>query len=386
MNHHNLHEFVSLLEARGELVRVHHPVSAELEITEIVDRVSKGPTAANKAILFETVPGYDMPVLVNLFGSARRMAWALHVEQLESLRHNLAALLDMQLPNGAGATLRRAWGLFSALKAAGIAPHRVKRAPVQEVIVTGRPSLDELPILTCWPHDGGPFITLPQVVTRHPARGTRNVGMYRLQKVDNHTLLVHWQRHKDGAEHARRAIAQGQTQIPAAIVLGGDPTCIWAASAPLPPDVDEYWLAGWLRGAAVPLVRCVTQPLDVPAQADIVIEGTIDLQDQRPEGPFGDHTGYYTPVERFPAFHVTAITHRRKPIYPATVVGVPPMEDYWMGKATERLFLPLLQLLMPEVVDFSMPAPGVFHNLVLVSIARPRKPPATAHWPSESSP
>jgi 4-hydroxy-3-polyprenylbenzoate decarboxylase len=212
--------------------------------------------------------------------------------------------------------------------------------------------------------------------------------MYRLQKVDSRTLLVHWQRHKGGAEHERAALkAQskgpapsgmscdeggdaGGAGIPAAVVLGGDPACVWCASAPLPSDVDEYLLAGWLRGEPVPFVRCVSQPLEVPANADIVIEGTIDPTDQRPEGPFGDHTGYYTPVERFPAFHVTAITRRRAPIYPATVVGVPPMEDYWMGKATERLFLPLVQLFLPEVVDLAMPAPGVFHNLVLVSIKK----------------
>jgi 4-hydroxy-3-polyprenylbenzoate decarboxylase len=200
--------------------------------------------------------------------------------------------------------------------------------------------------------------------------------MYRLQKVDSETLLVHWQRHKGGAEHERAALAEEgraepkEATIPAAIVLGGDPATIWSASAPLPSDIDEYLLAGWLRGEPVPLVECVSQPLEVPANADIVIEGFVDPNDQRPEGPFGDHTGYYTPVERFPAFHITAITRRNEPIYPATVVGIPPMEDYWMGKATERLFLPLVQLFLPEVVDFAMPAPGVFHNLVLVSIEK----------------
>jgi 4-hydroxy-3-polyprenylbenzoate decarboxylase len=201
--------------------------------------------------------------------------------------------------------------------------------------------------------------------------------MYRLQKVDSRTLLVHWQRHKGGAEHERAAVEgeppsqpRGEASIPAAAVLGGDPSTVWSASAPLPSDIDEYLLAGWLRGEPVPLVECVSQPLEVPANADIVIEGVVDPHDQRPEGPFGDHTGYYTPVERFPAFHVTAITRRREPIYPATVVGIPPMEDYWMGKATERLFLPLVQLFLPEVRDFAMPAPGVFHNLVLVSFKK----------------
>ncbi len=352
LQHQDLHEFVALLEARGELRRVTAPVAAELEITAIVERLSRGPAAQNKALLFENVAGYELPVLVNAFGSAQRMAWALHVEELEALN-----------------------SLLQALRAAGVSPRRVRRGPCQELVATDSASLDGIPILTCWPKDGGPFITLPQVVTRHPETGVRNVGMYRLQKVDSRTLLVHWQRHKGGAEHERVAresavkdqgpetgapksqLRNPKSVIPAAVVLGGDPACI-----------DEYLLAGWLRGRPVEFVRCVTQPLTVPANADMVIEGYVDPADQRPEGPFGDHTGYYTPVEFFPAFHVTAITRRRDALYPATVVGVPPMEDYWMGKATERLFLPLLRLFLPEVVDLAMPAPGVFHNLVLVSI------------------
>lgn len=378
MPHESLHDFVAVLEARGELVRVKTPISAELEITEIVDRVSKGPASQNKALLFETVTGYDIPVLINAFGSAQRMAWALHVDELEALNRNLAKLIDLRLPSNPAAALGRGFSLLSALRAAGFKPRLVRRAPCQEIIETSAPSVDDLPILTCWPKDGGPFITLPQVVTRHPGTGVRNVGMYRLQKVDAQTLLVHWQRHKGGAEHERVARESGRespdgtgalrSRIPAAVVLGGDPACVWAASAPLPPDIDEYLLAGWLRGKPVDFVPCITQPLTVPAAADIVIEGYVDPADQRPEGPFGDHTGYYTPVEHFPAFHVTAVTRRRQPIYPATVVGIPPMEDYWMGKATERLFLPLLRLFLPEVVDFSMPAAGGFHNLVLVSI------------------
>ncbi len=378
IHYEDLHDFVALLEARGELRRVQIPVCADLEITEIVDRVTKGPEEQNKALLFEAVKGYEIPVLINAFGSAQRMAWALHVEELEALNHNLAELINLRLPQNAGAAFSRGLSLFSALRAAGLKPRMVRRAPCQEIVETLAPSLDSLPILTCWPEDGGPFVTLPQVITRHPETGVRNVGMYRLQKVDADTLLVHWQRHKGGAEHERVARqagekgreleVKGQSRIPAAVVLGGDPACIWAASAPLPPDVDEYLLAGWLRGKPVAMVRCITQPLTVPANADIVIEGYVDPTDQRREGPFGDHTGYYTPVEYFPAFHVTAITRRREPIYPATVVGIPPMEDYWMGKATERLFLPLLRLFLPEIVDFSMPAAGVFHNLVVVSI------------------
>jgi 4-hydroxy-3-polyprenylbenzoate decarboxylase len=384
----DLRGFVEHLEAHGKLLRVTQSVSPELEMTEFVNRISKGPEAQNKAVLFENPAGYDVPVLMNMFGSGERAAWALHVDQLEDLRHNLADLLDMRLPQGPVKALKRGKALLDALRAAGLRPRRVRRAPVQEIIEADAPSLDFLPILTCWPEDGGPFVTLPQVVTRHPETGVRNVGMYRLQRLDSRTLIVHWQRHKGGAEHERAARAleghpdqrdeagvshkdsdstRGRT-IPAAVVLGGDPATIWSASAPLPSDIDEYLLAGWLRGQPVPLVECVSQPLEVPANADVVIEGVVDPADQRLEGPFGDHTGYYTPVERFPAFHVTAITRRRDPIYPATVVGIPPMEDYWMGKATERLFLPLVQLFLPEVVDFAMPAPGVFHNLVLVSI------------------
>ncbi len=371
-NYRSLRAFVNFLERRGELVRIRHPVSAELEIAEIADRVSKGPPTWNRALLFERVEGYEMPVAVNLFGSAQRMAWALHRPSLEALERDLADLVAMRPPHNALDAVRRAGKLLRALLAAGLKPRRVRRAPVQEIVETSHPSLDFLPILKCWPKDGGPFITLPQVVTRDPESGVRNVGMYRLQKVDARTLLVHWQRHKGGAAHERAAVArEGRAaRIPAAIVLGGDPACIWAASAPLPPDVDEYWLAGWLRGRPVELIPCLTQPLTVPAEADVVIEGYVDPHDRRPEGPFGDHTGYYTPVEPFPAFHVTAITRRRDPIYPATVVGIPPMEDYWMGKATERLFLPLLRLMLPEVVDIAMPAPGVFHNLVIVSIRK----------------
>ncbi len=364
---HPLRDFITRLEHQGALLRVTQPISPHLEISALADLASKAAPEKNRALLFTQVSGSDIPVAVNLFGSAQRMAWALHVEELEELRLRLERLLDLRLPRDAKGALQRAWDLAQALRAAGLPPRYVRSAPVQDVVQRdAAASLDALPILTCWPNDGGPFITLPQVVTRHPQTGVRNVGMYRLQKLDAHTLLVHWQKHKGGAEHERTARAP----IPAAIVLGGDPACIWAASAPLPPDIDEYLLAGWLRGRPVPLVRCVSQPLEVPADADIVIEGYVDPADQRPEGPFGDHTGYYTPVELFPAFHVTAITRRRDPIYPATVVGIPPMEDYWMGKATERLFLPLLRLFLPEVVDFAMPAAGVFHNLVLVSIRK----------------
>jgi 4-hydroxy-3-polyprenylbenzoate decarboxylase len=369
----NLREFVQLLESRDQLTRIKAPLSPLLEITEIADRVMKGPSSLNRALLFENLPGYDMPVLINAFGSAERMAWALGVGNLDQLNTNLAKVIDPRFPHGLGEMLGRGRDLLGVLKSVGPGPKKVRRAPVQEVVHREDASLDRLPILQCWPKDGGQFITLPQVITRDPQTGARNVGMYRLQVVDSRTLLVHWQRHKGGAEHERKALEAGGSPaplIPAAIVLGGDPASIWCASAPLPPDIDEYLLAGYLRGAPVPFVDCVSQPLEVPAQADIVIEGYVDPNQHLPEGPFGDHTGYYTPVEPFPVFHVTAITRRKNPIYPTTIVGIPPMEDAWMGKATERLFLPLMRLFLPEIRDVNMPAQGIFHNLVLVSIKK----------------
>ncbi|HNT23588.1 MAG TPA: menaquinone biosynthesis decarboxylase [Anaerolineales bacterium] len=370
MTFQNLRDFIKLLEERRQLVRITQPVSAELEITEITDRVIKGPPELNKALLFEHVTGSEIPLLINAFGSAQRMAWALGVQDLDELNQRLGKLLDMRLPSGLAETLGRGQDFFGVFKSIGLRPHKVRRAPVQAVIHTTDASLEQLPILKSWPQDGGRFITLPQVITRDPQTGTRNVGMYRLQVVDERRLLVHWQRHKGGAEHQRTAQRLSKEAIPAAIVLGGDPASIWCASAPLPPNIDEYLLAGYLRGAPISFVDCITQPLEVPAQAEIVIEGYVDPSEHLPEGPFGDHTGYYTPVELFPVFHVTAITHRKDPIYPATIVGIPPMEDVWMGKATERLFLPLLRIFLPEVVDFNLPAEGGFHNLALVSIKK----------------
>jgi 4-hydroxy-3-polyprenylbenzoate decarboxylase len=371
MVYRDLRDFIARLETAGELIRVKAPVSAQLEITEIVDRVSKGPAERNKALLFENVRGHDIPVLINAFGSPRRMAWALGVERLDELTARLGSLLKPELPHGLGPMLDKAGELWAALRSVGLGPSLVRKATVQEVVLTGNNvSLDRLPILQCWPKDGGRYVTLPTVITRDPVRGTRNVGMYRLQVHDSRTLGMHWQLHKGGAEHQRAAERTGIERIPVAVSLGGDPAVMWCGSAPLPPDIDEFLLAGWLRGKPVPLVRCVTQPLEVPADAEIVVEGYVDPAESRPEGPFGDHTGYYTPVADYPVMHVTALTHRRDPIYPATVVGRPPMEDYWMGKATERLFLPLMRLFLSEIVDLAMPPEGVFHNLVFVSIRK----------------
>jgi 4-hydroxy-3-polyprenylbenzoate decarboxylase len=298
------------------------------------------------------------------------MAMALGVAELEELRHNLEQLIDMKLPEGLGATMSRAAELMGALRAVGLKPSRVKGAPCQEIVRLEDASLNQLPALQCWPQDAGRYITLMQVITRDPETKQRNVGMYRVQIYDDKTAAMHWQRHKGGAEHERLATESDNPLIPAAIVLGGDPAQMWCASAPLPPGIDEYLLAGWLRGKPVQFVECVSQPLAVPADAEIVLEGVVDPNDQRLEGPFGDHTGFYTAADYFPTFHLTAITHRQNPIYPTTIVGKPPMEDYWMGKATERLFLPLMQLFQGEIVDVNMPAEGVFHNLIVVSIKK----------------
>ncbi len=363
----DLRQFIKHLEKRGQLKRVRVPVSAELEITEITDRISKGPLDQNVALLFENVTGHDVPVLINAFGSAQRMAWAAGVDDLDELGQRLGKLIAPEMPISLGDKLRKGAELLSVAR---IGPRVVKSAPCQEVVETANPALDWLPVLRCWPLDAGRYITLPLVISRDPVTGRRNVGMYRLQVFDSQTLGMHWQIHKGGAEHERVAREQKIERIPVAIALGADPATIYTGSAPLPPDVDEFLLAGWLRGSPLELVRCVSVDLEVPAHSEIVLEGYVNPTERRTEGPFGDHTGYYSLAEPYPVFHLTAITHRRKPIYPTTIVGRPPMEDYWLGKATERLFLPLIRLFIPEVVDVNMPAEGVFHNLLIVSMKK----------------
>jgi 4-hydroxy-3-polyprenylbenzoate decarboxylase len=359
----DLREFIAHLERRGLLRRVTAPVSRDLEITEIVDRVSKSRGEANVALLFERVEGFDVPVLVNAFGSADRMAMALGADRLDDLGARITKLLDLKMPGSFLDKMRKLGTLLGVAKAA---PRRVSGAPCQEVVETTNPSLAGLPVLTCWPRDGGRYITLPAVFTRDPVTGARNVGMYRLQMFDDRTLGMHWQTHKGGAEHEHRATSR----MPVAIALGGDPAMIYAASAPLPPGIDEVVFAGWLRGAGVELVACRTIDLEVPAQAEIVLEGYVDPTERRMEGPFGDHTGYYSLAREYPVFHLTALTRRARPIYPTTIVGRPPQEDYWLGKATERIFLPIMKLMLPEIVDVNMPAEGVFHNMVIVSIRK----------------
>jgi 4-hydroxy-3-polyprenylbenzoate decarboxylase len=370
MSYKDLREFINALEAAGELVRIKAPVSSELEITEITDRISKQPHSKNKALLFENVEGSAFPLAINLFGNPRRMAMAMGVDDVDELNKRLGKLIDLRLPKGMPAMMSRAADVMSAFKSIGFGPSITKSAPCQEVVITDKPDVNIMPILKCWPKDGGKYITLTSVITREPGSGIRNVGMYRIQVYDGQALGLHWQRHKGGKEHQEVGKHAGQTKIPVAVVLGGDPPEMWCGSAPLPPNIDEYLLAGWLRGRPVQFVKCVSQDLEVPANAEFVIEGWFDPNEHRMEGPFGDHTGFYTPPDLFPVMHVTAITHRSDAIYPTTIVGKPPMEDVWMGKATERLFMPLMKLFMGEIRDVNMPPEGVFHNLVLVSIKK----------------
>ena len=356
----DLRAFIKLLEERGQLKRITAEVSAELEIAEIADRVVKrgdGP-----ALLFENVSGHDMPVLINAFASEQRMAWALGVERLDQAAEKIRHLVQLAPPSGFVGKLR---ALGDLREVAAAAPRTIEHGPCQEV--DAETSFGQLPILKCWPQDGGRYITFPMVVTRDPATGRRNVGLYRIQIYGEREAGMHWHRHKGGAEHGQHKKAG---RLEAAIAIGADPATVYSASAPLPPAVDEFVFAGFLRGQGVELVKCKSVDLEVPAHAEIVLEGFVDLDDQRLEGPFGDHTGYYSLPDYYPTFHLTRVTHRRAPIYLTTIVGRPPMEDFWLGKATERLFLPMMQMIAPEIADVNMPAEGVFHNLVIVSIAK----------------
>jgi 4-hydroxy-3-polyprenylbenzoate decarboxylase len=366
-----LQQFIDAIDRIGELVRIDRPVRTQLEIAEIADRVMKSPNGG-PALLF-TRPVQDdgrvssIPVAINLFGSRRRMQLALGVDRLDDVGDRIAAMLDLKMPAGLIGKL----SMLPRLAEMAKFPPRTKggRAPCQEVVLRGDEiDLDLIPMLKTWPGDGGNYLTLPMVITRDPGRGTRNVGMYRVQQLGKRDLAMHWQRHKTGAAHWRELAQRGE-KMPVAIALGGDPASIYSGSAPLPPGIDEFLFAGFLRKAPVELVKALTSDLEIPAESEIVIEGEIDPSEELVlEGPFGDHTGFYSLADYYPRVHVTAITMKRNPIYPATLVGRPPMEDYWLGHATERIFLPLLKLTVPEIVDYHMPAVGIFHNLVFVSI------------------
>ncbi len=355
----SLGAFVAALTKAGELARVETPVDPYLEIAEITDRVVK---AGGPALLFTNVKGSRYPVLTNQFGTERRTAMAFGVGRLSELEARVRRTLDFSLPKTAADAFGKLLTL-GALRAAF--PRRVATGPAHE-IVEDEPDLRTLPILTTWPLDGGPFITLPLVFTKNPADGTQNIGMYRMQVYDARTTGMHWQRHKQGRAHAR---AWGG-RVPCAVALGADPILTYAATAPLPPMIDEVLFAGFLRGKPIRMMPARTVDLAVPADAEFILEGYVDNDDLRSEGPFGDHTGVYSLAERYPTFHLRCITRRKEPIYPATVVGKPPMEDAWLGKATERIFLPLLQMLVPEIVDYNLPVEGGFHNLAIVAIKK----------------
>ena len=363
----DLREFMSLLEKRGQLKRVAAPVSAELEITEIADRVSK---AGGPALLFEHVRGYDMPVAINLFGSYDRMSWALGVNNLDELGARIQRWLDIVQNRPPEGLIEKAKLIPELAELARIGPRVVHHAPCQEVVITEGIDVEKLPILKCWPMDGGRYLTLTMCHSKDPETGKRNIGMYRVQVRDATTVGMHWQIHKGGAAHFRDAQLHHRKRMEVAVVVGADPASIYAASAPLPPGVDELLFAGFLRHKAVEVVQCKTVDVKVPANAEIVLEGYVDTDELAPEGPFGDHTGHYTPIEPYPVMHITAITHRRNPIYATTIVGKPPMEDAYLGKATERFFLHLLKVLLPEIVDINMPIEGGFHNVVVVSIRK----------------
>ena len=379
MAYQDLREFIKRLERENELKRITPEVDVDLEITEITDRVSK---AGGPALLFQNPRSsrdgvvYEIPLLINSLGSRKRIELGLEVDSLEEIAKRIEDLLDMKPPEG---LLDKVKMLPKLAELGSFVPKMVKDGPVKEVISQDGLSLAGLPIMKCWPHDGGRFITLPMVITRSPKTGRRNVGCYRMQVYDERTTAMHWQIHKGGAEHFRwleREAAAGQDRqgkgrrLDVAVAIGADPATMLAGILPLPQDLDEFLFAGFLRRDPVELVRCESIDLEVPANAEIVLEGYVDLDDIRLEGPFGDHTGFYTLEDKFPAFHITCITRRKNPIYVSTIVGVPPMEDYWMGYAVERIFLPLMKKQIPEVVDMHMPVEGVFHNLMIVAIRK----------------
>jgi len=366
MPYDDLRDFIRALEKAGELKRIPFEVDPYLEITEFADRSVK---SGGPALLFEKPKGSDVPVLINAFASMRRMEIALEVASVEEVAAQISELLAMQKPEGLLGKLKM---LPKLAELGNIFPKMVSSGPCKEVIRRqGEFDLKYFPILHCWPQDAGRFITLPMVFSRNPDTGKRNCGCYRLQVFDGSTTGMHWQTHKQGAEHYRRLRAAGTNKrMDIAVAIGSDPATMYSAILPLPPDLDEMMIAGFLRGKPVEMVKCETNDLEVPANSEIVLEGYVELGELRREGPFGDHTGFYSLDDDYPVFHITCVTHRKNPIYATTIVGPPPMEDFYMGKAIERIFLPLMRLQLPEIRDISMPAEGIFHNLILVAIRK----------------
>jgi 4-hydroxy-3-polyprenylbenzoate decarboxylase len=364
MAYQDLREFIRALEKNGELKRIAVEVDPVLEITEFADRAVKrgGP-----ALLFERVKGSNIAVLINSFASMRKMEIALEVKSVEEVAARIVEFLEMRMPEGLMGKLKM---LPKLAEMGSFFPRTVATGACQEIVRSGNFSLFEYPILQCWPEDGGRFITLPLVFTRNPDTGRRNCGMYRLQVFDERTTGMHWQTQKQGAEHYRRMAHHEQQRMEVAVAIGADPATMYAAILPLPPDLDEMMIAGFLRQSPVEMVKCQTCDLEVPANSEIVLEGYVEGGELRTEGPFGDHTGFYSLADEYPVFHVTCITQRHDPIYATTIVGPPPMEDYYMGKAVERIFLPLMRMQLPEIRDVCMPAEGIFHNLMLVAIRK----------------
>ncbi len=361
----DLRDFIRALERNGELKRIPFEVDPYLEMTEFADRSVK---SGGPALLFEKPRGAKIPVLINAFASMRRMEMALGVSNIEEIAERIVGFLEMQKPEGVLDKLKMLpkLGQISAMF-----PKTVSSGPCKDVIRYENFSLDYFPILHCWPGDAGRFITLPMVFSNNPETGKRNCGMYRMQVFDAQTTGMHWQKHKHGTEHYRRLAAAGkETRMPVAVSIGSDPATIYSAVLPLPPSVDEMLFAGFLRGKAVEMVKCETNDIEVPANSEIVLEGHLNLGELRREGPFGDHTGFYSLDDDYPVFHIDCITHRKNPIYATTIVGPPPMEDFYMGKAIERIFLPLMRMQLPEVRDICMPAEGIFHNLILVAMRK----------------
>jgi len=356
------HEFIEELEKNGELKRVETEVDADLEIAEILRREMY---AKGSAILFENVKGYDMPVLGNAFGSMKRLEIALEMTDFTEIGQRIADMTKMDIPSG---LLNKIKKLPELSKMASSFPKAETSGPVTE-ITSSDASFDDLPILKSWPNDAGKFITLGLVATKHPETGIRNLGVYRIQIIDKTHAVMHWQKHKRGAHHGDIAKERGE-KIPVAIIIGGEPATIFSSIAPVPEGLDKYLFAGITRKEGIKTVKCKTIDLDVPANAEIVLEGYVDPEDIRDEGPFGDHTGYYTPVEPYPTFTLTGIMRREDPIYVTTVVGKPVLEDAYIGKVIERSFLPLIQMLQPEVVDYSMPSAGWFQGLAIISIKK----------------
>ena len=358
----DLNDFLRDLDKKGELARIDDEVSPDLDIAAVTDRACKA-AGGGPALLFERPAGFDIPVATNVFGSVARTCLALGVERLDDIAREIDSLMTPKMPDGLFGAMKM---LPAVARLGDLMPKTVKDGRCQEVVRKDG-TLDEFPILKCWPEDGGRYITFPLVFTKDPETRTRNIGTYRMQVFDGRTTGMHWQRHKGGAQHHRVAERRGE-RLEVAVALSPEPVLTYCATAPMPEGLDELMLAGFLARRRIELVKCVTVDLEVPASAHIVLEGYVEPGERRREGPFGDHTGFYSLADDYPVFHIQCITHRRKPTYLTTVVGVPPMEDYYLGLATERIFLPVIQKTLPEIVDMHFPAEGIFHNLVIIAI------------------